>query len=562
MSTNESLSTRQMVRKLFASMRHLLRYVYIAVLFAVLGFLATILIPAFIIHLLFQASAPSWTALVILILLALARGAFRYGEHYFGHYVAFRVLAEYRNAAFAKMRRLAPSKLDTQDSGALLKMIGEDIEALEVFFAHTIPPVLTASCVTLLMLPYFVTVHWSIALVVGITYALLAIGVPNVFAQKLEPLLRQQTASRKTYLSQFMESLRGVRELVQYQQVEQKFATLEEYSQAVNEREREVAIVQFVQTSVTFLIVGLAILVVAILTMQGVTTGTLNIAQATTAIVVFSTSFAPYLELSRLPLGFKRAVNAGRHVFDLLDEEEPVRTGVAEAPSVQFAEMERVSFKYANREQLIFDQLSQTFQGPKIIGIVGASGSGKSTLMKLLMRWYDATEGRILIEDIPVEHVTPQAWQTKFAYIPQVPQIFNQSIRENLTLGNQEITDEQIWQAARQCNIADTIAATPQGLDTLLKNEQPIFSAGELQRLELTRALLKQADCYIFDEPTSNLDSLNEASLLQVIREHCQGLVFLISHRSSTTACADVVYRLDKGILTKEKEQRHETTHD
>lgn len=562
MSTNQSLSTLQMVRKLFASMRHLLRYVYVAVAFAVLGFLATILIPAYILHLVFQSGAPHWSALAILIGLALARGAFRYGEHYYGHYVAFRVLAEYRNAAFAKMRRLAPSKLDTQDSGALLKMIGEDIEALEVFFAHTIPPVLTASCVTLLMLPYFATVMWQLALVVGVTYALLAIGVPNFFAKKLEPLLRQQTASRKTYLSQFMESLRGVRELVQYQQVEARFATLEEYSHDVNAREREVAVVQFIQTSVTFLIVGLAVMIVATLAMSGVAASHLTVAQATTAIVVFSTSFAPFLELSRLPLGFKRAINAGRHVFDLLDEAEPNRTGKLQAPNVNVIEVENISFKYVNREQAIFEQLSVAFSGAKIIGIVGASGSGKSTLMKLLMRWYDVTNGRILIDGVPLSEVAPQAWQTKFAYIPQVPQIFNQTIRENLTLGNSNITDDAIWQAARQCNIADKIAATPQGLDTRLKNEQPIFSAGELQRLELTRALLKQADCYVFDEPTSNLDSLNEASLLQVIREHCQGLVFLISHRPSTTSCADIVYRLEKGILTKEKEQLHEAIND
>lgn len=553
-------TTLQMVKKLFASMRHLMPFVYIAVTFAVLGFLAMVLIPAYLLYLVFDGTALSGMAFFVLVALGILRGLFRYGEHYYGHYVAFRVLADYRNRVFEKLRRLAPSKLDRQDSGILLKMIGEDIEALEVFFAHTIPPLLTASAVTVLIVVYFASVSLWVTLSAVVTYLLLAAAVPIYFARQLEPLLSDQRAMRKQYTSAFLESLRGMKELVQYQQVETTFDALNAQSQQVNTREKEVTRVQFVQTAVTFLIVGLAVLVVSSIALHQVMTAQLNLAQAVIAVVVFSTSFAPFLELSRLPLGFKRAINAGHNVFALLDEVEPVRSGSLEAPPVEKIVVDKIEFGYAQRETQIFDQLSAAFSGNRIIGIVGESGSGKSTLMKLLMRWYDVTKGDIIMNDVSIQEVAPQAWQTSFAYIPQIPQVFHQTIRENLTLGNADITDAQLWQVLENCRLKERVEQTTVGLNTLLNAEQPFFSAGELQRLELARAFLKGADCYIFDEPTSNLDSLNEAALLSVIQAHCKGLVFLISHRPSTTACADIVYRLANHTLIQVKGDFYETT--
>ena len=393
-----SSSTIQMVRRLMASMRHLMRYIYVAVLFAVLGFVTTISIPVVILNRLFTSESPAWSTLLLLVALGILRGAFRYGEHYYGHYVAFRVLAEYRQAVFSKMRRLAPSKLDRQDSGVLLKMIGEDIEALEVFFAHTIPPVLTASIVLLMLLSYFATVSIWIMLLAAATYMLLALGIPFYFAKRLEPLLHQQTTSRKAYLSRFMDSLRGMRELVQYQHTQAQFSELEVYSRQVNSREKEVSILQFMQTSVTFLVVGVSILFVAGIAIHAVTVEQLTLGSAVIAVVVFSTSFAPFLELSRLPLGFKRAMHAGRHVYTLLDEVEPLRTGKLTAPNIDNICVRNIQFGYDQREHLVFEQFNATFSGRRIVGIIGESGSGKSTLMKLLMRWYDVHAGDITID--------------------------------------------------------------------------------------------------------------------------------------------------------------------
>lgn len=549
--TNE-LSTKVLVKRLTSLVKHLIPHLVVAVSFAVLGFFATIIIPSIIITLAWSAldgQIPSPFYLIALAILGLLRGLFRYGEHYFGHFVAFKTLYDFRCMVFAKLRRLTPGKLDNQDSGSLLKMIGEDIEAMEIFFAHTLPPVATAIIITVILELYYFSVSPIIAIITLITYALLAILIPKLSAQYLQPLLETQSQTRKQYMSNFSDSLYGMKELLQLGQTKQRLSALDNQSQSVNNREKAVAVAQYIQSAVTFLVIGLAIAAISTIAFSQVNSDQLSLVTATTLIVVFSTSFAPYLELSRLPLGFKRAINASRQVFELLDEKEFDKSGQTFDQKIEDIAFDEVSFSYENREQVIFKNLSVAFENHKIIGLVGQSGSGKSTLIKLIMRWYDNTKGHILLNHENLSNLSARDVQKHIAYIPQIPQIFSQTIRDNLTLGDESITDDMILSAAEKCRIKDKILSTHQGLDTKLNSEQSIFSAGELQRLELTRALLKNADCYIFDEPTSNLDSLNEASLLHVIREHCKGYVFLISHRPSTVSSSDVIYKVEDNTL-------------
>lgn len=551
---SKELSTKTLVKRLANLVKGLWLQYVLAVGGAVLGFLMTILIPSLAIRLAWQAlegQTPHFSFVVILFALGLMRGILRYIEHFFGHYVAFKTLYDFRCMVFAKLRRLAPTKLDQQDSGNMLKMIGEDIEAMEVFFAHTLPPVMTASLVTIILAVYYWSVSPVIAVISLLVYAILAIFLPRAQARQLQPLLQKQSQTRKAYMSHFSDSLHGMKELLQFGQIKSDLEHLNKESESVNAREKEVAQAQHLQASLSFLVIGLAIMLVAVLAISQANQGQISLVSATTIIVVFSTSFAPYLELSRLPLGFKRAMTAARQVFELLDEKEFDKSGQTFDETIDSIVLEDVSFAYENRNQSIFNHLSVAFENHKIIGLVGQSGSGKSTLMKLIMRWYDNTKGQILVNHKPLSTLAARDIQNRIAYIPQIPQVFSQSIRENLTLGNPDITDDMILEAAAKCRIKDKILSTKNGLDTLLNSEQTLFSAGELQRLELTRALLKDADCYIFDEPTSNLDSLNEAAFLQVVREHCKGYVFLISHRLSTVAASDVIYKVENENLTQ-----------
>lgn len=545
----------KLIIRLINFMKKLLPVILLAVFFAVFGFLITVYIPARIISLGFDAlngEKIKIISLIILVVLAISRGLFRYGEHYFGHYVAFKVLADFRREIFSKLRRLAPSKLDSQDSGALLKLIGEDVEALEVFFAHTLAPITTGTIVSIILIIYYLQYNLLLALIAIIVYFTLAVIIPNLFSNKLKPLLEVQQKYRKSYTSYFLESLRGMKDLLQLGVEKERFKNLSKESRIVNKKERNVAKLNFLQFSYSFLTIGFGVLAFAFVDFILVNKNVISVKDAVITLVVFSSSFAPFLELSRLPLGLGRALQAAKQTFSLLDENEPIgNDGSKEIEKLNEIKFENVDFSYPNRDKNIFENLNLHFEDKKIVGLVGESGSGKSTLMKIVMKWYMAKSGKIFLNDEDILDIDSRKLQEKIAYIPQFPQIFSQTIRENLVLGNEKITDEEILEIAEKCRLKDKILSTENGLDTKINSEKVIFSSGEMQRLELMRALLKRADVYIFDEPTSNLDTLNESIILNLIKENCKGMVFLISHRMSTVSFSDVVYRVENGKCFK-----------
>ncbi|MBF1295275.1 MAG: ABC transporter ATP-binding protein [Parvimonas sp.] len=545
----------RLVARLINFMGKLLPVILLAVFFAVFGFLITVYIPAKIISLGFDAvngQKIKIISLIILVVLAISRGLFRYGEHYFGHYVAFKVLADFRREIFSKLRRLAPSKLDSQDSGALLKLIGEDVEALEVFFAHTLAPITTGTIVSIILIIYYLQYNILLALIAVIVYFTLAVIIPNIFSNKLKPHLEVQQKYRKSYTSYFLESLRGMKDLLQLGVEKERFKNLERESKIVNKKERNVAKLNFLQFSYSFLTIGFGVLAFAFVDFILVNKNVISVKDAVITLVVFSSSFAPFLELSRLPLGLGRALQAAKQTFSLLDENEPVgNDGSKEIEKINEIKFENVDFSYPKRDKMIFENLNLLFEDEKIVGLVGESGSGKSTLMKMVMKWYIAKSGKISLNEEDILEIDSRKLQEKIAYIPQFPQIFSQTIRENLVLGNDKITDEEILEIAEKCRLKDVILSTENGLDTKINSEKIIFSSGEMQRLELMRALLKRADVYIFDEPTSNLDTLNESIILNLIKENCKGMVFLISHRMSTVSFSDVVYRVENGKCFK-----------
>ena len=541
----------KLVVRLINFMKRLLPIILLAVFFAVFGFLITVYIPAKIISLGFDALYGKKLKIyspVALVVLAISRGLFRYGEHYFGHFVAFKVLADFRREIFSKLRRLAPSKLDSQDSGELLKLIGEDVEALEVFFAHTLAPITTGTIVSILLFIYFLYHNFVLSLIAIAVYFTLAVIIPNVFSSKLKPHLEIQQKFRKSYTSYFLDSLKGMKDLLQLGVEKERFENLERESKIVNEKERKVSKLNFLQFTFSFLVIGFGVLAFAYADFVLINRKLITVKNAVTTLAVFSSSFAPFLELSRLPLGLGRALQAGRNTFRLLDEEEPgVNDGRKEIVNLDEIKFENVDFSYPNRDKNIFENLNLHFEDKKIVGLVGESGSGKSTLMKIVMKWYMAKNGKVFLNEDDILEIDSKKLQEKIAYIPQFPQIFSQSIRENLILGNENITDEEILEIAEKCRLKDKILSTENGLDTKINSEKIIFSSGEIQRLELMRALLKKAEVYIFDEPTSNLDTLNESIILNLIRENCKGMVFLISHRMSTVSFADVIYKVEKG---------------
>ena len=549
MEAKRTYPSKQLLFRLFQIMKHLLPALGLAVIFAVSGFTVSVAIPVLLVNQGFLAvggQAPTLGFLFLLLALAIGRGLFRSGERYFGHYVDFHSLADLRKLVFAKLRRLAPAKLDRQDSGSLLKMIGEDIEAIEVFFAHTVAPVCTGIISAFIMWVFLSRISPDLGFLALLTYLLLAVVLPQNFARHLQKLLSKQADDRTSYISYFLESLKAIHDLSQLGQTSKRFTYLKQKSKDLNSIERQVAQKQFFEQALTFLVVGLSVMGFALLSFFQLNQGDINLTQAGLALVAFSSSFA------RLPLGFKRAMNASRQVFSLLDEPEADSSGLKTDVRIESVDVNYLNFDYEGREQGLFQGLSARFEKGRIIGIVGGSGTGKSTLMKIIMRWYDPKAGQVLLSGQDHQTFHRQHLQASFAYVPQVAQLFHKSLRENLVLGRTDISDEAIWTLAAKCRLKERLERLPEGLDTVIDGETT-FSAGETQRLELMRALLKEADCYIFDEPTSNLDSLNEATFLSIVKEECRGMVFLISHRLSTVAFADEIYELNHSQVRRIK---------
>ncbi|HFI0024506.1 TPA: ABC transporter transmembrane domain-containing protein, partial [Streptococcus pyogenes] len=348
-------STLSLVWRLLTLMKTLLPWIILAVGFAVMGFVITVSIPTGIAYLgllaIRQEVIPI-LALYLLIALAFLRGFVRYGEHYFGHFVAFHSLAAFRNLIFKKLRALSPACLDSQDSGYLLKMIGEDIEALEVFFAHTIAPICTAILSAGLMFWYFCQSSWQLALLALATYACLAIVIPIYFANILQVLLKSQNEGRKDYLSYFLESLRSVKDLLQFQVLDEQFERLIKKSNHVNALDRNVAQAQFLQMALTFFWLGLMILAFSYMVFDGICHDSLSFDKGLLTFIAFTASFSPFLELGRLPLGFKRAMNAARNIFDLLDENVIVDEGTKQIDRLRSVSFEDLSFAYPKRQEL------------------------------------------------------------------------------------------------------------------------------------------------------------------------------------------------------------------
>ena len=202
---------------------------------------------------------------------------------------------------------------------------------------------------------------------------------------------------------------------------------------------------------------------------------------------------------------------------------------------------------------MIFENLNLHFEDEKIVGLVGESGSGKSTLMKIVMKWYMAKSGKISLNKEDILEIDSRKLQEKIAYIPQFPQIFSQTIRENLVLGNDKITDEEILEIAEKCRLKDVILSTENGLDTKINSEKIIFSSGEMQRLELMRALLKRADVYIFDEATNNVDRESEEIILKIMKRLAKDkIVIFITHRMAHCKESQLTFVMKEGRLIQQ----------
>lgn len=525
----------------------------LAITLGVLGFIAATLIPVLGgVGILSVLQHQDTLPLIFLVaaLCALLRGVFRYGEQTCNHYIAFKLLAILRQKVFAALRRLAPAKLDGRDKGDLISVITSDIELLEVFYAHTISPAAIALVMSLLTAAFLAWFHWAYGVLALLAYATVGILLP-VLASRRSGDTGNRMRQKAGQLSAFvLDSLRGVDETIQYHGQAQRLSELEGRTDDLSRVQQDMSRITGTNTAVTHTVIWLYDLALLALGLVLLDQGQVNFGGVLIPLITLMSSFGPVVALANLGTTLQSTFAAARRVLDILDE-TPVVEEVSGQSATRFhgAACEDLTFSYGG--ETILDGLTLAFPKGKVVGIVGRSGSGKSTLLKLLMRFWDRQSGEVTISERDVRNINTSDLRSMQGYMTQDTDLFHDTILKNILLARPDATREEVEEACKKASIHDFILTLPQGYDTPVGELGDTLSGGERQRLGLARAFLHNAPFLLLDEPTSNLDSLNEAEILRSLhRERDQRTVILVSHRRSTMGIADEVHSVEHGRVS------------
>ena len=489
-------------------------------------------------------------ALALAVVCALVRGGLRYGEQSCNHFIAFKLLAHIRDKVFGALRKLCPAKLEGRGRGDLISVITSDIELLEVFYAHTISPIAIAVLFSAAMCFYIGSFHPLLGLLALAAYATVGVVLPLAASRRSGndgTKLRGRSGEMSSFV---LESLRGLNEILQYgagrKRLDEMNRRTDELS-SVEERMKDTAGTSSAVTNAVVLLFDVLMLCAAGALYRNGKIGFDGLLLATLAQL---SSFGPVVALSALGTTLQSTLAAGNRVLDIL-EETPQTPDIAGKPEAVFdgAAAENVTFAYGG--ETVLRDFSLNIAKTGITGIVGKSGSGKSTLLRLLMRFWRVDQGRVTISGTSVEDINTENLRGMESFVEQDTHLFHDSIAANLRIAKADATQEELEAACRKASVHDFILSLPQGYDTPVGELGDTLSGGEKQRLGLARAFLHDAPMMLLDEPTSNLDSLNEAVILRALRqEKSKRAVVLVSHRPSTMAAADVVYQVEQGRVS------------
>ena len=537
----------QVMKKLIGLVRPLSGYMILAVTMGLVGHLCATFITVFggfaIVAVLKGAATAAIFGTVAVF--ALVRGGLRYAEQACNHFIAFKLLALIRDKVFGALRRLCPAKLEGKDKGDLISVITSDIELLEVFYAHTISPICIAFLFTVVMVCFIGSYHPALGLLALAAYGAVGILIPLLTAKLSgDSAMRFRTKSGK--LSAYvLDSLRGLPETIQYGQGQARMDAMNAQTDAIAKEGEQMKRTEGRNTAVT----GTVILMFD-LAMLFASAALLDFEGCLITTLAMMSSFGPVTALAALGATLQSTLAAGNRVLDIL-EEHPVAEDITGKEPISFhgAAANHVTFAYDN--ETILNDFSIDIPAGKVTGIIGRSGSGKSTLLKLLMRFWKVQQGEVAVSGRSVEEINTENLRQMESFVTQQTHLFHDSIRNNLRIAKQDATDEELIAACKKASVHDFIMGLPKGYDTEVGELGDTLSGGERQRLGLARAFLHDAPFLLLDEPTSNLDSLNEAVILKALHEGCrEKTVVLVSHRKSTMGIADKVYSVEQGRVS------------
>lgn len=488
----------------------------------------------------------------LMAVIAVLRGVFHYVEQYCNHFIAFKLLAIIRHKVFAALRKLCPARLEGRDKGNLISIITTDIELLEVFYAHTISPIAIAILTSGIMVLFIGQYHVGAGLFALAAYLVVGVVIPLWNGRRgSDSGMRFRTEFGE--LNSFvLDSLRGLDETIQYQQGDKRASQMKKRSSELGKMQKQLSRLEGRQRSVTNLLILLASFGMLFLTLSLYNKGQIRYDGVLTCTIAMMGSFGPVVALSSLSNNLNQTLASGERVLSLLEEKpqvEEIEGNIITRKAFSGAEAEHVTFSY--EDEVILDDYSLQIQPGKILGIHGASGSGKSTLLKLLMRFWDVDSGSMKVDGEDVCQIPTRQLRNLESYVTQETHLFHDSIANNIAIGNPGAYREEIMEAARKASIHDFIMKLPKGYDTEVGELGDTLSGGEKQRIGIARAFLHDSPFLLMDEPTSNLDSLNEGIILKSLRESAdKKTVVLVSHRKSTMNVADVVFEMKDGRIS------------
>ena len=572
-------SAIQIMGSLIGLVKPLLHIMLAAIILGTLGYLCaiflTILAGQVIVHGLLTGAAgmtvpvdnmwlvftPVKTIITVMIVIAVLRGILHYMEQYCNHFIAFKLLAIIRHKVFAALRKLCPAKLEGRDKGNLISIITTDIELLEVFYAHTISPIAIATLTSIIMVIFIGRYHWLAGLLALTAYLIVGVAIPMWNGKRGSQKGMEFRTSFGELNSFVLDSLRGLDETIQYGQGEKRKKQMTGQSKNLAEMQESLSKMEGSQRSFTNMVILLASFGMLALTIWLYAKGEMGFEGILTCTIAMMGSFGPVVALSSLSNNLNQTLASGERVLSLLEEtplveEIPGDVDTEESTDHTFtgAKAENVTFAYKVSEtetDTILDHYSLTLQPGQITGIHGASGSGKSTLLKLLMRFWDVQEGSVSVDGADVRKIPTKHLRDMESYVTQETHLFHDSIANNIAIAKPGATREEIMEAAKKASIHDFIMTLPKGYDTEVGELGDTLSGGEKQRIGIARAFLHDAEMILLDEPTSNLDSLNEGIILKSLKESAEKkTVVLVSHRVSTMNVADVVYEMENGRIS------------
>ncbi|MCM1364735.1 MAG: ABC transporter ATP-binding protein/permease [Faecalibacterium sp.] len=496
-------------------------------------------------------NAPSIKLIFASVLIfAVVRGLLRYAEQACNHFIAFKLLALIRMKVFTALRKLCPAKLEGRDKGDLISVITSDIELLEVFYAHTISPICIATVFTVIMCVFIGSYNAYLALLALCAYITVGVIVPLIIS-KLSGDDGIKFRSKSGELSSFvLDSLHGVNEILQYGCGKNRLEEMNKRTSELSADEKHVKDTTGRNIAITNTVILIFDLLMLLTSYSLYKKGMIGADGVVVSTVALMSSFGPCVALSNLGSGLQYTFAAGDRVLDIL-EEEPVAEEISGKNEIAFsgAKTENVTFAYG--EETILDNISLSVPQNSIVGIQGKSGSGKSTLLKLLMRFWIVQKGKIKISDTDINEINTKNLRDMESFVTQDTHLFRDSIKNNIRIAKLDASDEEIIEAGKKASVHDFIMSLPNGYDTDVGELGDTLSGGEKQRIGLARAFLHDADLILLDEPTSNLDSLNEAVILKALNEERSNkTVVLVSHRKSTMQIADMVYSVENGRMS------------